>query len=241
LTYDSRTAEGLIKALNAGHVTQVVPNWETTAKSATGDATEFFDLTHEVWSTCSAHIKTNTITSVMYAMVWYELTTAYSDAMAANYFASVRALRFVFESSVLAALLESKYAGDPDDNAKVLRALEDEDFKRFRFRMLLDFEKAGIINSSERTDLETLYGDLSVKGTHANPAFLSNLKVKWLVLHQFDARMFKESKEMCRGVVDLLLVVLTKKYESLAYDPLLQNWARDLNLAMSRSRMRTVP
>ena len=241
LTYDSRTADDLMKTLNKDHIALVVPNWETTAKGATSDATDFFDLSHEVWFACRAQIKTNSITSVMYSVVWNALTSVYSDAMAASYFGSVRALRFIFEFAVLAALLESKYTADPDDLAKVLRAFGDQDFSRFRFNMLFDLENSGTINSSERKNLETLYADLSIKGTHANPAFLSDLRLNVLVFHQFDAALFRECKEMCRGVVDMLLVVLTSKYQSLAYDPLVQGWVKDLNLAMSRSRMHVVP
>jgi hypothetical protein len=81
---NSRTPENLMKALNSGHVAWEVPNWQATANGATVDAAEFFDLSHDVWSTCSAHIKDNTITSTMYAIVWDASQSAYTNAMASS-------------------------------------------------------------------------------------------------------------------------------------------------------------
>jgi hypothetical protein len=231
-----------MKALNSGHVAWVVPNWQATANGATVHAAEFFDLSHEVWSACSAHIKDNTITSTMYAIVWDALQSAYTDAMAANYFSCVRSLRFIFEFAVQAALLEIKYAIIADSQStKITNAFADSQFQRFKFSMLSELEHHGIVQSSERSKLETLYGDLSVKGTHANPTYLSRLKLNVVAFHQFDIDLFRECKEMCRGVVDLLLVVLFKKYPLLAYDPILQGWVSQLNLAMSHPRLHLVP
>ena len=140
---NSRTPENLMKALNSGHVAWVVPNWQATANGATVDAAEFFDLSHEVWSACSAHIKDNTITSTMYAIVWDALQSAYTDAMAANYFSCARSLRFIFEFAVQAALLEIRYAIVADSQStKIMTAFTDSQFQRFKFPMLSELENS---------------------------------------------------------------------------------------------------
>jgi hypothetical protein len=234
----SRTPDKFVNAMQNYHNNSVLPVWQATVSSARTDTAEFFDLSHEVWLRCESQIpKIDTITSIMHAVIWGELTNAFYESFSANYLSSVRALRFVFEFATQAALLEEKYKGLADDKTKFGKAFGDADFQRFRFKMIDQLNPKIGLTGAECEQLELLYRDLSVKGTHANPTFLSNLKLNILIFGQFDAPMFGDCRELCRKVVDFVVVVLFAKYPALRSDSVLKGLAKDLKLSMTMARM----
>jgi hypothetical protein len=221
------------------HNKDILPVWQATASDATTDTAEFFDLSHEVLARCSMIFPPRTsLTLVMHAIIGRELENAYYESFSAYYLSSVRGLRFVFEFASQVALLEKRYEDLPDDDrTKFEQAFDDEEFKRFRFPMIDRLTSSLTLNNAECETLKALYGDLSVKGTHANPAFLSNQKLNNLMFGQFDATLYADCKEMCRKVVDFVVVVLFAKYPAMRNDGKLKELATDLGLSMTMARM----
>jgi hypothetical protein len=223
----------LLTWLQREQTTSVVPTWQRTTLLSTGHALKFFSRSHDVWFACRGYIVNNTITSVMYALIWNELDVAFKQAMLASYQSSARALRYVLEFAVQAAILEQKYVSLKEGPTKLNTAFTDPIFQGFHVKMI---DQLGMITTKEQADLRKLYHELSIFGSHVVASFLATLKMR-AIWNTFDRRLFVQCDDSCRQVIDLVLLVLFAKYPGLMKDKGLKTLAKQLGLVMALKRM----
>jgi hypothetical protein len=173
----------------------------------------------------------------MWALVWDDLANSFSYAMSAAYASSVRALRYVFEFAVQAALVESKFSGMTDGPEKMKLVLDDDDLKGFKSTMIPRLEQSSVNSHEECCDLQRLYVDLSTKGAHPDMRYIQNLTLNQLAFGQYEKDRFVECKELCRRVVEFVLIVLFRKYPNLKRESRLKELMLEFKLQMAISRL----
>jgi len=173
-------------------------------------------------------------------LIWDELDVAFKQAMDSSYFSCVRSLRFVFEFSLQAAILEDNYAGLLETQTKLNKAWEDNDFKTFKRPMIDRLKNTGAITETEWEKASEMYTELSQSGGHPVGSFIRRFYEDHSVslgLHLFDHDFFLLCSEFCRKVIDLFLVVLFNKYPQLTSNNNLKNLVTDLGLSIALSHM----
>jgi len=137
---------------------------------------------------------------------------------------------------VQAAVPEQNYSTLSDDQAKFNQAWSDDDFNGFS---IFQLDRLSLISKSEVIVLKRLYRKLSQSGSHATGQFLKVLydNPKAVALHSFNEDLFHLCNELCRGVVDWLLVVFFAKYPVVKSDANLKTTVNRLGLSMALARM----
>ncbi len=230
-----RKSEDIVPWLNEEHGDSE-RTWAETVVNAPSVAYQFFERSHKVWFECSRQIRDNTVTSLMFFLVWDELDLAFKEAMEASYFSCVRCLRYVFEFAIEVAILEHKYSALPDGKEKFEKVFDDDDFKSFKRTVLARLQnEVHMVTEEEVTELDSIYVKLSRSGAHAIGESLKELPAATTAWHKFNPELLSLCNDLCRDVVDLMLVVLIGKYPILKSS--IAETASRLGLAMTSSRM----